>query len=186
MLTCEYSLIHQYKSLKINHHTQLCCINSFTQPCSLFKVEKTFFKKHIGVTKYIYLFFLIKNVVYFYFFIAECGQVEVTLCCNARASHYSGFSCCGAWTLGCSASVLVVHRLGCPAACGTFSDQGRNLCPLHWQADSYPLYHQGSPKGIYESKYQKVFFGNILTLMQSKQVRTHAFELTHIYNYKFA
>ena len=30
-------------------------------------------------------------------------------------------------------------------ACGIFPDQGSNLCPLYWQADSYPLYHQGSP-----------------------------------------
>ena len=24
-------------------------------------------------------------------------------------------------------------------------DQGSNLCPLHWQADSQPLGHKGSP-----------------------------------------
>ena len=30
-------------------------------------------------------------------------------------------------------------------ACGIFLDQGLNPCPLHWQADSYPLYCQGSP-----------------------------------------
>ena len=24
--------------------------------------------------------------------------------------------------------------------------QGSNPCPLHWQVDSYPLYHQGSPE----------------------------------------
>ena len=27
-----------------------------------------------------------------------------------------------------------------------FPDQGWNPCPLHWHADSYPLYHQGSSK----------------------------------------
>ena len=32
------------------------------------------------------------------------------------------------------------------AACGIFPDQGLNPCPLHWQADSQPLRHQGSPK----------------------------------------
>ena len=32
-------------------------------------------------------------------------------------------------------SVVVVHGLSCFAACGTFPDQGSNLCPLHWQAD---------------------------------------------------
>ena len=30
-------------------------------------------------------------------------------------------------------------------ACGIFSDQGSNPCPLHWQADTSPLSHQGSP-----------------------------------------
>ena len=28
---------------------------------------------------------------------------------------------------------------------GIFLDQGLNLCPLHWQADSQPLDLQGSP-----------------------------------------
>ena len=28
---------------------------------------------------------------------------------------------------------------------GIFLDQGSNLCLLHWQADSLPLSHQGSP-----------------------------------------
>ena len=49
---------------------------------------------------------------------------------------------------GTQASVVLVHRLSCPKACGIFPDQGSNLCPLHWQADSYPLYHQGSPKEL--------------------------------------
>ena len=31
------------------------------------------------------------------------------------------------------------------AACGIFLDQGSNPCILHWQADSLPLSHQGSP-----------------------------------------
>ena len=32
---------------------------------------------------------------------------------------------------GAQGSVVVAHRLS-----GIFSDQGSNLCPLHWQADS--------------------------------------------------
>ena len=42
-------------------------------------------------------------------------------------------------------SVIVAHGPSCAAACGIFPDQGLNLCPLHWQADSQPLRHQGSP-----------------------------------------
>ena len=42
-------------------------------------------------------------------------------------------------------SVAVAHGPSCSAACGIFLDQGSNPCPLHWQADSQPLRHQGSP-----------------------------------------
>ena len=42
-------------------------------------------------------------------------------------------------------SVIVTHGPSCSAACGIFPDQGSNPCPLHWQADSQPLRHQGSP-----------------------------------------
>ena len=55
--------------------------------------------------------------------------------CGVRASHCSGFACCGAWTLGRMGSAVVVHRLGSSAACGIFH-MGSNPCPLYWQADS--------------------------------------------------
>ena len=42
-------------------------------------------------------------------------------------------------------SVVVAHGPSCSTACGIFVDQGSNPCPLHWQADSQPLCHQGSP-----------------------------------------
>ena len=41
---------------------------------------------------------------------------------------------CGLWSAG---SVVVAHRLSCSMACGIFPDQGPNLCPLHWQEDSF-------------------------------------------------
>ena len=43
-------------------------------------------------------------------------------------------------------SVVVVLRLSCPVAYEIFPDQGSNPRPLHWQVDSQPLYHQGSPE----------------------------------------
>ena len=46
-------------------------------------------------------------------------------------------------------SVVVAHGPSCSAACGIFPDQGLNPCPLHWQADSQPLHHQGSPSYLY-------------------------------------
>ena len=41
-------------------------------------------------------------------------------------------------------SAIVAHRPSCYAACGIFPDQGSNPCPLHRQADSQPLHHEGS------------------------------------------
>ena len=54
----------------------------------------------------------------------------------------------GMWALVVrhSGSVLVGHGLSCSMACGIFPDRESNPCPLHWQADSYPPYHQGSPR----------------------------------------
>ena len=43
-------------------------------------------------------------------------------------------------------SVAVAHGPSCSTACGIFPDRGTNPCPLHWQEDSQPLCHQGSPK----------------------------------------
>ena len=43
-------------------------------------------------------------------------------------------------------SVVVVHSLSCPLACGIFLDRGSNSFPLRWQVDSKPLDHQGSPQ----------------------------------------
>ena len=37
------------------------------------------------------------------------------------------------------------HGLSGSLASGIFLDQGSNLCPLHWQTNSYPWYPQGSP-----------------------------------------
>ena len=43
-------------------------------------------------------------------------------------------------------SVVVANGPSCSAACGILPDQGLNPCPLHWQADSQRLRHQGSPE----------------------------------------
>ena len=82
--------------------------------------------------------------------------------CRARASHRGGFSRCGARALGgvgsgvaaprlqSTGSVLVAHGLSCLAACGIFPHYGSNPCLLHWQENSLPLSHQGSPKLVLE------------------------------------
>ena len=44
-------------------------------------------------------------------------------------------------------SATAAHGPSCSVACGILPDQGSNPRPLHWQADSQPLRHQGSPAG---------------------------------------
>ena len=69
--------------------------------------------------------------------------------CSVWASYCGGFSCCRAQVLGTWALIVVAPGLSCSTACGIFPDQGSNPHALHWQADSYPLYHQGSPSVSY-------------------------------------
>ena len=54
------------------------------------------------------------------------------------------------WSTGSrrAGSVVVARGPSCSAACGIFPDQGSNPCPMHWQADSKLLRHQGSPRYI--------------------------------------
>ena len=118
-----------------------------------------------------------KNFIYFWLhwvFVAGLGfsllrWAGTALHCCTQASHRSGFSCCGAQpsvvaTHGFTScrsgfqstgSVVVVHGFSCSVACGVFPDQGSNPCPLHWQVDTYPLHHQGSPR---QSLFKSLFW----------------------------
>ena len=51
----------------------------------------------------------------------------------------------GAQTRACGVQKLPTWASVALGACVIFPDLGWNPCPLHWQGDSYPLYHQGSP-----------------------------------------
>ena len=108
----------------------------------------------------IYLFILFIYIWLRWVFVAACGLSLVAASGGYsslwwQASHCSGFSCCGAWTLGTQASVVVArglsscgsralerrlnsraHGFSCSVAWGIFPDQGSNPCPLHWQVDS--------------------------------------------------
>ena len=57
-----------------------------------------------------------------------------------NSSRHSGFSSCSFQAL----EQRLRSCRACSEACGIFLDQGANPCPLHWQADSYPLPHQGN------------------------------------------
>ena len=73
-------------------------------------------------------------------FIAVRGPLSRPLLLRSTGSRRAG-------------SVVVVHGPSCSAARGIFPDQGSNPCPLHWQADSQPLRHQGSPEiGLFKGR----------------------------------
>ena len=57
----------------------------------------------------------------------------------------------------CTGSAIVAHGPSCSAACGILPDQGSNPCPLHWQADSQPLRHQGSPHLVLFCRFRLSF-----------------------------
>lgn len=49
---------------------------------------------------------------------------------------------------GTQAAAAVAHGLRCSETCGVLPDQGSNPCVLHWQAETWPLGHQGIPATI--------------------------------------
>ena len=103
-----------------------------------------FFKFYL----FIYLF------IYFWLcwvFVSVRGLSPVVASGGHSSSRCAGLSLSRPlllWSTGSrhAGSVVVAHGPSCSAACGIFPDQGANLCSLHWQADSQPLRHQGSPR----------------------------------------
>ena len=63
---------------------------------------------------------------------------------EARLLHRGGFSSTEPRRQASSLSSCGAQA-GCPTTGGFSPDQGSNPWPLHWQADSLPLSHQGSP-----------------------------------------
>ena len=117
------------------------------------QVQGSFFKKN----KFIYFIYFWLHWV----FVAargpslSCGELRPLI---AVASPTTEHGLLGAW-----ASVVMAHGLSCSAACGIPPDQGSNPCPLHWQADSQPLCHQGSPQGSF--CFLNVFFLKFINLL---------------------
>ena len=102
-------------------------------------------------------FFFFFNFIYLYIYLWLCwvfvpvrGLSLVAASGGHSSSRCTGLSLSQPLLLRSTGSrhagsVIVAHGPSCAAACGIFPDQGSNLCPLHWQADSQPLCHQGSP-----------------------------------------
>ena len=98
-----------------------------------------------------------------YFFLAALGlRCCVGFALVAVSGGYSRVAVCGPLIADASLAaehglrsaglVGVVNGLSCSAACRIFPDQGSNLHLLrllHWQADSLPLSHQGSPRLVF-------------------------------------
>ena len=96
----------------------------------------------------------------FWVFVSVRGLSPVAASGGHSSSRCAGFSLSQPLLLRstgsrCAGSVVVAHGLSCSAACGIFPDQGSNPCSLHWQADSQPLLHQGSPSLWYLSSLSR-------------------------------
>ena len=103
----------------------------------------------------LFFFFNFYLFIYFYFWLCWVFVSVRGLSLVAASGGHSSSRCAGLSlsrplllrSTGCrrAGSVVVAHGPTCSAACGIFPDQGSNPCLLHWQADSQPLRHQGSP-----------------------------------------
>ena len=78
--------------------------------------------------------------------VAASGDHSSSRCAGLSLSRPPPLRSTGSRRAG---SVIVAHGPSRSAACGIFPGQGSNPCPLHWQADSQPLRHQGSPLGFF-------------------------------------
>ena len=102
-------------------------------------------------------FFLIHLFIYFWLcwvFVSLRGLSLVAVSGGHPSSRCTGLSLSRPLLLRSTgsrraSSVVVAHGPSCSVTCGIFPDQGSNPCPLHWQADSQPLRHQGSPIWVY-------------------------------------
>ena len=125
-------------------------------------INKKFFFK-IPLSLFSFLFFFLKIYLLIDWLLCWVFVSVLGLSLVAASGGHSSSWCTGlslSWPLLLrstgsrhAGSVVVAHGPSRSAACGIFPDQGSNPCPLHWQADSQPLRHQGSPnKKIYKQK----------------------------------
>ena len=110
----------------------------------------------IGIDVDFFFFFFNLFIIYLLFYLWLCWVfVSVRgLSLVAASEGHSSLQCAGLslsqplllQSTGSrrAGSVVVAHGPSCSTACGILPDQGSNLCPLHWQADSQSLHHQGS------------------------------------------
>ena len=112
-------------------------------PIFFFK-ERLLFFSFLNFWGFIYLFIYLWLC---WVFVSVRGLSPVAACGGHSSSRCAGLSLSRPLLLRSTGSrragsVVVAH--------GILPDQGPNPCPLHWQADSQPLRHQGSPAPIFE------------------------------------
>ena len=76
------------------------------------------------------------------------------------------------WSSRVWAQDFMVQGLSSSAACGIFPDQGSNPCLLHWQVDSLPLSHQGSPSSTLHLPCTLLLFSLHQHLLRSPGTRS--------------
>ena len=99
-------------------------------------------------TELFFFFGKLWDFIYLFIFLWLCWVFVAVqgLSLVAASGGHSSSRCAGLslswplllWSTGSrrAGSVIVAHGPSCSAACGIFPDQGSNLCPLNWQADS--------------------------------------------------
>ena len=119
---------------------------SFVWLFPLSKILFFFFLLYI----YIYIFNLFIYLWLCWVFVSERGLSPVAASGGPSSSRCAGLSPSRPLPLRSTGSrragsAVVAHGPSRSAARGILPDQGSNPCAPHWQADSQPLRHQGSP-----------------------------------------
>ena len=130
----------------------LCKLKNYITS-SIFTLKMSLCSKHIFWILVFFFFLIIYLFIYLWLcwvFVSARGPSLVAASGGHSSSRCAGLSLSRPLLLRSTdsrraGSVIVAHGLSCSAACGIFPDQGSNPCPLHRQADSQSLRHQGSP-----------------------------------------
>ena len=85
-------------------------------------------------------------------------SLQWLLLLQSTGSRRAGFSSCGSWALELRLSSFGA-RAWLLRSMWDLPGPGMNPCPLHWQADSQPLCHQGSPPPYYFKSWWSRFGG---------------------------
>ena len=125
-------------------------------------VLRVFLLCHLGQTSFFFLIYLLIYLWLCWVFVSVWGLFLVAASGGHSSSQCAGLSLLQPLLLQSTGSrragsVILAHGPSCSAACGIFPDQGTNPCPLHWQADSQPLRHQGSPQTSFIIQFWETF-----------------------------